>query len=173
MNVSKARLSFLIFFVALAAAASAGRQSKPTSSGSSSTPSGTAPSGSTPSGTAPSGAGGSSGRHIACYKQIGISPAAMQQRRAIMEAAKEKVQNVCKDESLTPQQKKEQIHQIHQDAMQQAEGVFPAAQAAALKKCQLEQKGAGPAPHAAHTGGPCGASLEPEENNAPQGNSPN
>jgi hypothetical protein len=52
---------------------------------------------------------------IACWKQIGISPAAMQQGRAVLEAAKAKVQTVCKDESLTPQQKKEQIHQIHEE----------------------------------------------------------
>ena len=151
MNSLRTRFSFVLFGIALAAASVAGQQSKP------------APSGQTPSGT--HGAG-----HIACWKQVGISPAAMQQRRAIMEAAKTKVQTVCKDESLTPQQKKEQIHQIHQEAVQQAEGLISAAQSEALKKCQHEQAAASGETHPARTTGPCGEPLDPEDDNAAQPN---
>ena len=150
MNPSRTRLSFVLFGVALAAASVAGQQSKP------------APSGSAPTATHSAG-------HIPCAKQIGISPAAMQQRRAIMEAAKTKVQGICQDGSLSPQQKKEQIHQIHQEAVQQAEGLIPAAQLEALKKCQHEQA-ASSGTHPAHTTGPCGEPLEPEEDTPAQPN---
>jgi hypothetical protein len=145
-NHSKVRFPFVLFVTALAAASVTGQQPKPAPSG-------------TPT-----------GRHIPCAKQIGISPAAMQQRRAVLEAAKAKVQTVCKDESLTPQQKKEQIHQIHQEALQQAEALIPAAQAEALKKCQHEQSAANSTPHPARTTGPCGEPLEPEDDTAPQSN---
>jgi ABC-type sugar transport system substrate-binding protein len=154
MDLSRTRFSFVLFGLALAAASVVGQQSKP------------APSGSTPSGT-------SGGRHIACWKQVGISPAVMQQHRAIMEAAKSKVQTVCKDESLTPDQKKEQIHQIHQEAAQQSEGLIPPAQNEALKKCQTEQAAANPnEPHPApaRKTGPCGEPLEPDNEKPAQPN---
>jgi hypothetical protein len=157
MNHSRTRLSFVLFGVTLAAASVAGQQSKP------------APSGTAASGSAPSSGTHASG-HLACSKQVGISPAVMQQRRAIMEAAKMKVQGVCKDESLTPQQKKEQIHQIHQQAAQQAEGLIPAAQHEALKKCQRGQAAANAETRPVRTTGPCGEPLETADDSAAKPN---
>jgi hypothetical protein len=142
MNNPRTRFSLLLFAIAVASASVMGQQSKPAPAGS------TAPSG-TP---AP--------RHIACWKQVGISPAVIQQRKAIMEAAKSKIEGVCGDDSLTAQQKKEQIHQIHQEAVQQAEGLIPAAQMEALKKCQAAYTTGS---HHARTTTPCGEPLEPEE----------
>ena len=142
MNNPRTRFSLVLFGIALASASVKGQQSKPAPSGS------TAPSG-TP---AP--------RHIACWKQVGISPAVIQQRKAIMEAAKTKIQGICGDDSLTGQQKKEQIHQIHQEAVQQAEGLIPAAQMEAVKKCQASYSTGS---HHARATTPCGEPLEPEE----------
>jgi hypothetical protein len=142
MNNPRTRFSLALFGIALASASVMGQQSKPAPSGT------TAPSG-TP---AP--------RHIACWKQTGISPAVMQQRKAIMEGAKSKIQGICGDDSLTAQQKKEQIHQIHQEAVQQAEGLIPAAQMEALKKCQAPYRTGS---HHARATTPCGEPLEPEE----------
>jgi hypothetical protein len=151
MQNSRIRVSYLVFAFALTAATLSGQQPKsPQPSGGSGNP--------TASG------------HIACWKQIGISPAAMQQRRAILEGAKAKVQGVCKDESLTQEQKKEQIHQIHQEARQQADGVIPAAQMEALKKCQHAQSAASATTRPPRTTGPCGEPLEPEDDPAPQPN---
>ena len=77
-----------------------------------------------------------------------------------MEAAKSKIQGVCGDDSLTAAQKKEQIHQIHQEAVQQAEALIPAAQMEALKKCQASYSTGS---HHAHPTSPCGEPLEPED----------
>ncbi len=150
MNFPKTRLLF--FAVALAAASVSGQQSK------------SAPSGSTPSN--PMASGTQKGGHIACANQVGISPQVLQQRRAIMEAARTKIQGVCQDTSLSAQQKKEQIHQIHQEAAQQAEALIPADQLEALKKCQASVSGT----HPVHTGGPCGEPLEPQEEPSAQTN---
>jgi hypothetical protein len=147
MSNPRMRFSLVLFGVALAAASVVGQQPKPAPSGTPHTPG-----------------------HIACWKQVGISPAAMQQRRAVMEAARAKVQGVCKDDSLTPQQKKQQIHQIHQEAVQQAETLVPAAQSEALKKCQHEQAAASSGTHPARTTGPCGEPLEPDDAPAPEQN---
>jgi hypothetical protein len=143
---SRTPFSLVLFGAALAAASVVGQQSKPTT---------------------PSGTGTHASNHIACWKQVGISPAVMQQRKAIMEAAKSKLQDVCKDDSLTAQQKKEQIHQIHQEAMQQAEALIPAAQMEALKKCQATNSTGA---HPARTTGPCGEPLEPADEPAPEPN---
>ena len=142
MNNPRTRFSLVLFGIALASASVKGQQSKAAPSGS------TAPSG-TP---AP--------RHIACWKRVGISPAVIQQRKAIMEAAKTKIQGICGDDSLTGQQKKEQIHQIHQEAVQQAEGLIPAAQMEAVKKCQASYSTGS---HHARATSPCGEPLEPAE----------
>lgn len=131
MNNPRTRFSLLLFGLSVASASLMGQQSKP---------------------AAP--------RHIACWKQIGISPAVIQQRKAILEAAKSKIQGICGDDSLTAQQKKEQIHQIHQEAVQQAESLIPAAQMEALKKCQAAYS---TGTHHARTTTPCGEPLEPEE----------
>jgi len=144
MNNPKTRFSLVLFSVALAAAAVASQQSKPAQSGSR-----------------------ASGR-LACWKQVGISPSAMEQRRAIMEGAKTKMQSVCKDDSLTPEQKKQQIQQIHRDAAQQAEGLITPEQIEALRKCQREQAASS---NPARTTGPCGEPLEPDDSTSPS-NSP-
>jgi ABC-type sugar transport system substrate-binding protein len=155
MNHPKKGLSFLLFGLALATASMAGQQSKP------------APSSSAPSNSSTSSSSTQKGGHIPCAKQAGISPQVLQQRRAIMEAAKTKIQGVCQDNSLSAQQKKEQIHQIHQEASQQAEALIPAAQLEALKKCQASANGG---VHVAHTTGPCGEPLEPQEETPAQPN---
>jgi ABC-type sugar transport system substrate-binding protein len=144
MNNPRVRFSLVLFSVALAAAAVAGQQSKPAQSGS---------------------------RHIPCWKQVGISPSAMEQRKAIMEGAKTKMQSVCKDDSLTAQQKKEQLQQIHKEAAQQAEGLITPEQNEALKKCQHEQGATNSGTHPARTTGPCGEPLEPDDSTSPS-NSP-
>jgi len=143
MNNPRGRFSLALFSITLAVAAVAGQQTKPTQSGS------------------------RTGGHVACWKQVGISPSVMEQRRAIMEEAKTKIQSVCKDDSLTPEQKKEQLHQIHKDAAQQAEGLLTPEQNEALKKCQQEQAASNNGTHPVRKTGPCGEPLEPDDSTSP------
>jgi hypothetical protein len=151
MSWLRMRCSFVVFAVALAAASVVGQQAKP---------------------PAQPGSGATGAHHIPCARQIGISPAALPQRRAIVEAARAKVAELCKNDSLTPQQRHEQMRQIHQQARQQADAVIPSAQLAALKECQEKQSASSGEKHAAPgtSTGPCGESVDSEESPASQAN---
>jgi len=90
-----------------------------------------------------------------CWQQAGISQSAMQQRKQIEESTRSQVESVCSDSSLTPQQKQQKIHQLHQQAQKQLAGVMSSQQEAALKSCR-EGRGEGPHMGGGHGGGPCG-----------------
>ena len=97
-----------------------------------------------------------------CWQQAGVSQSAMQQRKQVEENTRGQVESVCSDSSLTPQQKQQKIHQLHQEAQQQVNGLITPQQEAALKSCR-ESRGEGPHVHvgAAHGGGPCGEMTSP------------
>jgi hypothetical protein len=72
------------------------------------------------------------------------------------------VESVCSDSSLTPQQKQEKIHELHQEAQKQMQGLVSARQEEALKSCRAGRgevshgggmHGGGPGPCAGMTGG--------------------
>jgi Spy/CpxP family protein refolding chaperone len=105
-------------------------------------------------------------RREPCWQIAGISQSAMQQRKSLEGNARAQVQSVCNDSSLTPQQKREKIRQIHQQTQQQVEGVITPQQRQALQAC-WQQRGEG-----AHGGGrgmhpkgegPCGEMTGPRE----------
>jgi TolA-binding protein len=88
-----------------------------------------------------------------CWQQAGVSKSAIAQLRQIQESTRSQVESVCSNSSLSPQQKQEEIKQLHQQAHQRIEGLVVAQQAQALRTCQ-EQRG-----HIGggmHPGGPCG-----------------
>ena len=49
-----------------------------------------------------------------CWQVAGIPKSAMEQRRAITRATTSQVESVCADSSLTQQQKRDKIRQIHE-----------------------------------------------------------
>jgi hypothetical protein len=75
----------------------------------------------------------------------------MPQIRGIQENTHSQVGSVCSDSSLNPQQKRQKIHQLHQEAQQQIEALVNAQQLEALRNCR-EQRGA---VVGAHLGNPC------------------
>jgi len=94
-----------------------------------------------------------------CWQVAGISKSAMEQRRSIMENAHSQVEAVCANTSLTPQQRNEKIHQIHEQAKQQADALVSTSQMQSLKSCQESRAGSHPSMAGGHHGGgagPCG-----------------
>jgi hypothetical protein len=90
-----------------------------------------------------------------CWQQAGISQSAIQQRKQIEESTHSQIESVCSDSSLTPQQKQQKIHQLHEQAQKQVGGLISSQQEAALKSCRAS-RGEGAHPGGMHTGGPCG-----------------
>jgi len=97
-------------------------------------------------------------RQEPCWQVAGISRSALQQRRAIARQARQEVESVCANSSLSLQQKRQQIEQIHQRERQQIDGIITPAQQEALRSCQEARNGGGHV--GGHGGGghggPCG-----------------
>jgi hypothetical protein len=102
------------------------------------------------------------GRQAPCWQQAGVSQAAIQRHRQIEERTRSEVEAVCSDSSLTAQQKEQKIHQLHEQAHQQAQSVISPQQEEALKACR-EKRGEGVHMGGMHGGGggPCGEMTSP------------
>jgi len=94
-----------------------------------------------------------------CWQVAGISKSVIDQRNLITRETHQRVEEVCANTSLTPQQKQQEIKQIHQQEKQQMEGLITPEQQSALRACQQERN-PNPTPHVAHAPtGPCGEPL--------------
>ena len=102
-------------------------------------------------------------REQPCWQKVGITKEAKEQRDAIALDTHSQVQAVCADSSLTPQQKKQKIQQIHQESKQKVGGLISDQQQEELQACQKER--AANHPSSAGTqhggGGPCGETPSP------------
>ena len=76
-----------------------------------------------------------------CWEVAGVSRAAIQQRRAVAQQARQQVDAVCANSSLSMQQKRQQIQRIHQQERQQLEAIITPAQQAAMRSCQEGRNG--------------------------------
>lgn len=118
-----------------------------------------------PSASPKAGVPGTATRKSPCWQQAGISQSAMQQRKQIEESTHSQVESVCSDSSLTPQQKQQKIHELHEEAQKQIGGLITPQQEQELKSCRA---GRGETPHMGGMhggGGPCG---EMASGNKPQ-----
>jgi hypothetical protein len=94
-----------------------------------------------------------------CWEVAGISKAAMEQRHALGRHAKQEVEAVCANSSLTLQQKHEEIRAIHEREKQQANALVTPQQEEAMKACQASRGhggGHGGFGGGGHGMGPCG-----------------
>src|SRR6266403_430926 len=93
-----------------------------------------------------------------CWEVAGVSKAAIQQRRMITQQARQQVEAVCANSSLSIQQKRQQIQQIRQRERQEIEAVITPAQQEAMRSCQEGRNGGhGGGGHVGGGhGGPCG-----------------
>jgi len=95
-----------------------------------------------------------------CWEVAGISKSVIEERRSIERQAHQEVEAVCADSALSPQQKRQEIRQIHQREKEQIDAIISPEQREALRSCQQERS-------AGHVGGghpgvprgPCGEIL--------------
>jgi hypothetical protein len=97
-------------------------------------------------------------RQEPCWQEAGVSKAAIEQRRSIEQGVRGQVASVCANSSLTPQQRQQQIRQIHERAHQQIDALISPQQQEAIKSCQASRGHGGGGVHAGGGGrgmGPC------------------
>ena len=96
-------------------------------------------------------------RQEPCWEVAGVSKSALQQRRAVAQQARQEVEAVCANSSLSIQQKRQQIEQIHQRERQEIDTIITPAQQEAMRSCQEQRNGGHAGGHAGGGhGGPCG-----------------
>ena len=98
-------------------------------------------------------------RREPCWEVAGVSKAAMEQRHALARQAKQEVESVCANSSMTLQQKREEIRLIHEREKQQANALVTPQQQEAIKACQESRGhggGHGGFGGGGHGMGPCG-----------------
>lgn len=112
-------------------------------------------------------------RQEPCWQQVGISKEVIEQRDAVARDTRSQVESVCADTSLTPQQKKEKVHEIRQEGKQKTEGLIGQQQLEQLQACQKERMASHPSSAGAQHpgGGPCGEMTSPGGNHPSAGNS--
>jgi hypothetical protein len=93
-----------------------------------------------------------------CWEVAGVSKAAIQQRRMTTQQARQQVEAVCANSSLSMQQKRQQIQQIHQRERQEIDALITPAQQEAMRSCQEGRSGghSGGGHVGGGHGGPCG-----------------
>ena len=114
-----------------------------------------------------------------CWEVAGVSKSALQERRAIAQHARQEVEALCGNSSLSIQQKRQQIQQIHQRERQEIEAIITPAQQEAMRSCQEQRHPVRSGGHIGGGGGPCGemplghkASPQHEEDEAPPNDTP-
>jgi hypothetical protein len=101
-----------------------------------------------------------------CWEVAGVSKSAIEQRRTITRQARQEVEAVCANSSLSMPQKRQQIQQIHQRERQEIDAIITPAEREAIRACQ-EQRGHGGGGHVGggHGGGLCGEMPAPPKPN--------
>jgi hypothetical protein len=100
-----------------------------------------------------------------CWQVAGVTKSAIQERRAIEQRGHQQLEAVCADSSLSLQQKRAQIKQIHQQEREQIEAIITPAQQEAIKSCQQERGHGGHVHAVGGHGGPCGDLSSPHQPN--------
>lgn len=97
-------------------------------------------------------------RREPCWEVAGVSPSAIRERRSIALQARSEVESVCANSSLSIQQKRQEIKQIHERERQQIDAIISPAQREAMRSCQQSRGnvGHGGGGHLGGGGGPCG-----------------
>jgi len=98
-----------------------------------------------------------------CYEVAGVSKAAVQERQNVARAANARVEAVCANASLTPQQRAQEIRQIREQQRAEMNAIVTPQQQEAINACN-KARHPNPVANAPHPGparGPCGELLPP------------
>lgn len=120
----------------------------------------------------PTGAAPKPPRQEPCWEVAGVSKSAIEQRQAITQQARQEVDAVCANSSLSMLQKRQQIQQIHQREREQIDAIITPEQREAMRSCQEQRNPPHAGGHAGggHAGGPCGEMPAGQKPNPPQEN---
>lgn len=92
---------------------------------------------------APPSAGGMAGAPLkgeaACFQKAGVSDSVWQQVQSIRQNAHNQVAAICQNASATPEQRRQQIRQAHEQAKQQIDALLTPQQLAGIKECREER----------------------------------
>ena len=92
-----------------------------------------------------------------CWAVAGVSKSVIQQRRVVAQQARQEVEAVCANSSLSIPQKRQQIQQIRQRERQEIDAIITPAQQADMRSCQEQRNGGHGGGHVGGGhGGPCG-----------------
>jgi len=86
-----------------------------------------------------------------CFQKAGLDQSVMQELFSIQREARSQIQNVCSNTSLTPEQKHQQVEEIHQQTHAKIGGLITPEQQQELIACRQQQQGG-----ASHPGGRLG-----------------
>jgi hypothetical protein len=97
-------------------------------------------------------------RQEPCWQVAGVSPSAIRERRSLAQQARSEVESVCANSSLSIQQMRQEIQQIHARERQQIDAIITPAQREEMRSCQESRGhvGHGGGGHVGGGGGPCG-----------------
>lgn len=97
-------------------------------------------------------------RQEPCWQVAGVSPSAIHERRSLTLQARSEVESVCANSSLSIQQKRQEIQQIHVRERQQIDAIITPAQREEMRSCQESRGhvGNGGGGHMGGGVGPCG-----------------
>lgn len=111
---------------------------------------------------AQAGEGGAAGgrrggqRQQPCYLQAGVSKSAMQQARQLQQEARQQIQSVCANNSISDQQKRDQIRQIRESTRTQVDALVSPAQRQQIEECRAARgQGGGSRGGSGGGGNPC------------------
>ncbi|HYM78031.1 MAG TPA: hypothetical protein VE377_18795 [Candidatus Dormibacteraeota bacterium] len=102
------------------------------------------------------------GNFPSCWQRAGIDRSVMEQLWSIQRDMRTRVEDVCSNTSLTPEQKHQQTHEIREQAHQKIAGLITPDQQKSLMACRDERMGGHAG--AGGFGGPRGGCGEPQNN---------
>lgn len=75
----------------------------------------------------------------ACFQKAGVPDSVSQQIHSIRQNTRKQMMAICQSASATPEQKRQQIKQAHEEAKQQIDALLTSQQLAGIKECREER----------------------------------